>query len=154
MPTRVVFFFVGKAISFCLLGRCKTNLNLVFCMRKLMLTLLMLACLQVAQAQNHTQKYKSVNFYGNGVTEHIHIVKVGQCWNDVEIYYFTSKNPTKIQLNIRQYTIDCIQFSECTSTFRVNFPNDQAVYKLTMGIMYLSSQDASGKLQEYEYVQE
>jgi hypothetical protein len=114
----------------------------------------MLACIQVAQAQSDTSKYKSVNFYGNGVTEYIYFVHTGQCTHEVEIYYFTSKNPQKIQLNIKQFTLDCYQFSECTSTFRVNFPNQQAVYKLTKGLMYLSSQDASGKVQEYQYIME
>jgi hypothetical protein len=113
---------------------------------------LMFACFQFAQAQNNTAKYKSVNFYKNGVTEYIDIVSTGDCSHQVDIYYFTSKNPQKIKLDIKQYTLDCYAFSECTSTFRVNFPNEEFIYKLTQGVMFLSSEDGSGKTQHFEFM--
>lgn len=126
-------------------------------MRKILLLLVCVFFTQLAytQKQTNVSKYKSENHYGNGVIEYIHIHSSSNCHDmeNLKIYYFTSKNPQKILLEVKQMTIDCIPFSECLTYYKVNFPNQTKTYKLNQGVMHLSCED-NGKLQPYEFIME
>ncbi len=125
-------------------------------MKKLLFLLFFLACTHLAYAQTYTNKYRSVNFYKNGVTEYLEIKTLASSCNylEAEIYYFTSKNPQKIRLRISRVVTDCVPFSECISSVHVTFPNENDTYILTLSIMALSCRNPNGQDQPFEYLRE
>ena len=92
--------------------------------------------------------WKSVNFYGNGVTEYLYEIDGGR-----EYYYFTSRSPKKIKLII----ID-VQYYDQDTILSLKFPGRLEIYKLirtsnTKGnFLTCISQDSSIP-QKYEVVQ-
>lgn len=97
-------------------------------------------------------RYKSHNFYGNGVTEYLHICsgfKLGVGKDAMEIYYSTSAKPEKIELQIQSIREERSGM-EGVMYIKVNFPNDTQTYTLVFGVGYLNCIDASDKKQDYE----
>jgi len=91
--------------------------------------------------------WKSVNFYGNGVTEYLYEIDGGR-----EYYYFTSRSPKKIKLII----ID-VQYFDNDTVLSLKFPGKIEIYKLirtfsTRGIFLTCINQDTSVPQKYEKI--
>jgi hypothetical protein len=97
-------------------------------------------------------RYKSYNFYGNGVTEYLYICsgfKLGVGKDAMEIYYSTSAKPEKILLQVKAVN-KVNEDMHYILSIDVTFPNDNKIHKIVFGVGWLHCIDASGKKQDYE----
>lgn len=106
----------------------------------------------LGKTQGNINRYKSYNFYGNGVTEYLYIytdfkIDIGK--ERYEIYYATSKNTEKILLQVKAVT-KVNEDMHYILSIDVTFPNDNKIYKIVFGAGWLHCLDASGKKQDYE----
>lgn len=106
----------------------------------------------LGEKQGDVNRYKSHNFYGNGVTEYLYVYsgfKLGVGKDAMEIYYATSTKPEKIELQIQSIQEERSGM-EGVMYIKVNFPNNTQTYTLVFGVGYLNCIDSSGKKQAYE----
>lgn len=97
-------------------------------------------------------RYKSYNFYGNGVTEYLYVYtdfKLGVGKERYEVYYATSKNTEKIRLQVKAVN-KVTEDMHYILGIDVTFPNDNKIYKLALGAGYAQCLDDTGKSQEYQ----
>jgi len=102
-----------------------------------------------AQAQ-WTNKYKSYNFYGNGVTEYIIAQSAGGN-AAAQYWYYTSSNAQRIKLVVIS-TKTVTSGMEGSTIVKVKFPSGKVVYTLEFiaGGMYCLA--PGGKKQAYDYM--
>lgn len=117
------------------------------------LSLLLLFCCSLNLSAQSPIKFKSENFYGNSITEYIHlyIPQYSKGLPGLEVYYFTSQNPNKIRLNVIKVT-EGQSGNDVIYKIDVSFPNDTAIYSLVHGMASLNCIDPNGKKQEYELI--
>ncbi len=123
-------------------------------MKKILFLSLLMFCVTNLSAQN-TSKYKSENYYGNGVTEYIHLYtpQSSKGLSGLEVYYFSSQNPNKIKLKVIKLT-EGQSGLDLYYKIEVSFPNDTAIYTLVNPMGSLNCIDPKGKQQDYELIWE
>ncbi len=101
-------------------------------------------------------KWYSKNFYGNGETEYLDQISYTKEGNDkvyfTDFYYYSSKNPQKIQLQIHSEQ-NFKEGMEGRTEYTVSSTNQKSTYLIITRPGYLGCQNPDGKIQEFVYQQ-